>query len=216
MPGVVPPPSSVGAELRQAEVENLHAPVAGDEDVVGFEVPMHDALVVGRGQAAGGLDRVVHGLARRQGTVRQRLAQRLALEQLGHDVGNAGVRAHVVHHENVRVIERASRLGLEREPPQPFVVGGEGRRQHLDRHAPIEAGAAGAQRRDDFVRTDAAAGCDRHVSVSPLGVDFVRRKYSPSRRDCGAGTRGFRRIVGCRMMRPRLDGGSAGTSEGES
>ena len=100
------------AELGEAEVENLDAAVAGDEEVLGLQVAVDDALLVRRGQAAGDLDRVVDRLARGQRAARERVAQRLALEQLGDDVRHAGVGADVVDGQDVRVVER-------RRPPAP-------------------------------------------------------------------------------------------------
>jgi hypothetical protein len=53
-------------ELGQAEVEDLEAPVPGDEEVFGLEVAVDDAFLVGRGQAVGRLDRELQRLAPRQ------------------------------------------------------------------------------------------------------------------------------------------------------
>ena len=76
-------------QLRQAEVENLHAPVAGDEEVLWLEVAMDDAFGVRRRQTAGDLLRVIKRLAHGQRTVIQLRAQLLAFQQLGDDVGRA-------------------------------------------------------------------------------------------------------------------------------
>ena len=43
-------------ELRQAEVEDLDPPVGGEEEVLGLEVAVDDPLLVGGGEALGGLD----------------------------------------------------------------------------------------------------------------------------------------------------------------
>ena len=42
-------------QLGQAEVEDLDAPVPGDEQVLGLQVAVDDALVVGGGEPAGDL-----------------------------------------------------------------------------------------------------------------------------------------------------------------
>ena len=73
-------------ELGEAEVEDLHAAVPGDEDVLGLEIAVDDAVVVGGRQAVGDLHRVLERLARGQGPVVEPLAQRLALEQLRDEV----------------------------------------------------------------------------------------------------------------------------------
>ena len=64
--------SSLGrVELGDAEVENLDAPVARDEQVVGFHVAMHDALVVRGGESFRRLTRVVDDFAQGQRAVCQ-------------------------------------------------------------------------------------------------------------------------------------------------
>ena len=80
-------------ELREAEVEDLDAAVLRDEDVLGLQVPVDDALLVRRGEAEGDLRRVVERAALGQPAARERGAQRLALEQLLDDVGGAVVRS---------------------------------------------------------------------------------------------------------------------------
>ena len=84
-------------QLRQAEVEDLDAPVLRHEQVLGLQVPVDDPLLVRRREAARDLDRVVDRLARRRAAPpASALAQRLALEQLRDDVRRAVVRADVV------------------------------------------------------------------------------------------------------------------------
>ena len=60
------PRARVLGELRETEVENLDAPVLRDEEVLGLEIAVDDALVVRGGKAAGDLDRPVHGAAKRE------------------------------------------------------------------------------------------------------------------------------------------------------
>ena len=81
----------------------------------------------------GDLEGVVDRLARRELPARERRAQRLALEQFLDDVGRALLRPDVVDGGDVGVVQdpRGPRLLLE--PAQPVGVGGEGRRQDLDR-----------------------------------------------------------------------------------
>jgi hypothetical protein len=88
--------AGVGQELGDAEVEELH-PLAGDhlgirdqEDVVGLEVAVDDAGAMGGAQRGRDLPR--HHQRRVQGQASdpgQPGRQRLALEQLHHDVGRA-------------------------------------------------------------------------------------------------------------------------------
>ena len=76
-------------ELGQAEVENLHPAVVGDEEVLRLEVPVDDPLLVRRRQPVRDLDGVLDRLADRQRAGGQTLAQRLAFEQLGDEVRRA-------------------------------------------------------------------------------------------------------------------------------
>ena len=69
-------------QLRQAEVEDLHAAVVRDEDVLGLEVAVDDPLLVRGGEAVGDLERVVDRAARREPAAREDRAQGLPFEQL--------------------------------------------------------------------------------------------------------------------------------------
>ena len=80
-------------QFGQAEVQNLHAAVVGDEDVLGFQIAMDDALVVRGRETVGDLERVLDGLARAEAAPSDPLAQRLAFEQFLDDVGRVLVRA---------------------------------------------------------------------------------------------------------------------------
>ena len=106
------------------------------------------------------------GLAYRQGAAIEPSPQRLALDELAHDEGARVEVAEVVDDEDVRMIERrgGSRLGVE--PAQTIGVGGDLRRQQLQRDRTIElrivraidlAHAAGADPRDDAIAADGAA-----------------------------------------------------------
>ena len=156
---------------REAEVQDLDDPVLRDEQVLGLQVPVDDRLVVRRGEPVRHLQRVVHGLARGDRARPQALAQRLALEQLGDEVGSALVVPHVVDDEDVRVVEEPGGAGLVLEAVAARRVGGDARRQHLDRHRAPEARIAGAvhlahppgpQAPEDLVRPDVIARVEGH------------------------------------------------------
>ncbi len=53
-------------QLGETEVEDLDPSVVGDEQVLGFQIPMHDPLLVRRRQALCRLDRIFGGLAHRE------------------------------------------------------------------------------------------------------------------------------------------------------
>ena len=79
-------PGRAGCLSRQAEVENLDLAVLEQEDVLGLQVAMDEALVVRGGEPArdlhGDVDRLAH---RERAVLGQPLAQRLAVEQLRDD-----------------------------------------------------------------------------------------------------------------------------------
>ena len=148
------------ALARQAEVEDLHLAVAGQEEVVGLEVAVHDAAGVRGGEPGRDLRGDLERLARRQRAADQALAQRLAVEQLHRGEGDLAVLAEIEDRQDVRMRERRDRLGLALEARQRVGVGGEMRRQDLDRHLAVELGVAGAE--------DLA-----HPALAELGDDLV-------------------------------------------
>ena len=94
-------------------------------------------------------------------------AQRLAFEQLRHDVRGALVVTRVVDREDVGMVEQARGARLLLEAAQPVGVGREGGGQDLDRHIARQARVAGAvdlahssraQERGDLVGPDLGSG----------------------------------------------------------
>jgi len=85
--------------LREPEIQHLDLAVWSDLDVGGLQVPMDDALLVGRLQRLGDLQRDGHGLVYRQRTASQPLGQIFAGSQFhdeevdGRARGLEGVRA---------------------------------------------------------------------------------------------------------------------------
>ena len=61
-------------EFRHAEVEDFHAAIAGEEEVLRLQIAMDDATLVRRGESARDLHGVVDRLAFRHGAVPQALA----------------------------------------------------------------------------------------------------------------------------------------------
>ena len=51
-----------GLHFRQPEIQSLRPPVAGEQDVVGLEIAMHDAGVMSGGESAGDLRGHFEGL----------------------------------------------------------------------------------------------------------------------------------------------------------
>ncbi len=201
----------VGSELGQAEIEDLHAPVGGDEQVLRLQVAMHDALFVRTRQAVSNLDRVIDGLADRESSGRARrttrsrpsrepLAQRLSFEQLRDDVGRPVVRADVVDREDVGMVQRGGRPCLLFKAAKAIGVGRESSGQHFDGHIARETGIArpidlahpaGAERSQDLVgaklrtRGDAHGATSREVVEGPSPAAATPSR-SPSVRGMGA------------------------------
>ena len=94
----------------QAEVENLRAAVGGDEDVRGRHVAVNDAFLVRGRQPMSDLNGEIDGGLLRQRAIQQRVAQRLAVEQLRHHERQLAFDAHIEDRDNVGVIERGGGL----------------------------------------------------------------------------------------------------------
>src|SRR6185503_12816209 len=95
-------------QFGQPEVENLDAPVPGKEKILRLQIPMDDASLVGGGQTAGDLLRVIEAAAYRERAIIQLRAQFTAYEELRDDVRRAFVMTDVVDRQNVRMIQGGS------------------------------------------------------------------------------------------------------------
>ncbi len=102
--------------------------VSRNEEILGLQIPVDDALLMGRGEALGDLERVVHGLLLRNRTGVELPAQRLAFQKLHDGVRDAVLVAEVVNREDVGMRERRDRLRLALEPRQRVRVRGDGLR----------------------------------------------------------------------------------------
>src|SRR5262249_59798606 len=118
-------------ELGEPEIQDLHAAVRGEEDVLGFEVAVDDPLVMSRGEAVRDAERVLDELALRQPAASQALPQRLSFEQLRNDEGCAVLGADVVDDEDVGMAQSANRLDLLLEAAQAVAILGEGSPENL-------------------------------------------------------------------------------------
>ena len=155
----------------EAEIENLQPRVAREEEVVGLDVAMDDALFVRRGQAGGRLPREVDRFRRRQRTLAEPRRERFALEELGDDVRAPVVRADVEHSDDIGVVEPADGLSFSGESPKTIFVRSEGGGEDLQRHVATEPGiaraidfahTAGADESHDLVRSDIKTRRERH------------------------------------------------------
>jgi hypothetical protein len=117
---------------HEAEVQDLQPAVGGQEDVVGRQVAMDDAALVGCGQALRHGNPVLDRSCGIQRAVNQTCTQRHAVEQLHHGVGRVALVAELEDRDDVRMRERRDGQGFTLEARERLRVGRCGRRQHLD------------------------------------------------------------------------------------
>ena len=123
-----------GAQLREAEIENLDA-AAGQDDVGGFEIAMDDALGVSGGERVGDLDGVrQHTLSSGMGPCLISVRESVALDELHDQV----IRANVVERADVGVVERGDGLGFALKAVAELARG------NFDGDGPAEAGVGAA------------------------------------------------------------------------
>ena len=126
--------SGVLDQPGQAEVEDLGAAVGGDEDVVGLQVAVDDALGVRGGQALRDLHGQVGRLARRERPVAQRRAPASRLRAApARRRARRRPRRRRTPPSRSGWLSAAAALRFLLEAPQPIGVLGERRRQHLHR-----------------------------------------------------------------------------------
>src|SRR5262249_53146902 len=154
--------------LRESEVEHLNRSVGADLDVCGLQVSMDDRLLMRGFESDRELLRYRQYFGKRHRTARNDLRQVLAVTKL-HDELRIGFTGSfkTVDLSDVRMIERSQRLRLSSEAGQPIRIAIPLGRQHLYCDFTMEhrvartvddAHAARADRRQDFVRTQARAG----------------------------------------------------------
>ena len=160
--------------MRDPEVEDFHAPVFRQEQVLRLEIAVHDPAFVGRRQPLRHLCGVLQRTADREWSPgSQPVPQRLALKQLGDHEGDALVRRPPIEQrEDVGMCERSHRAGFTLEALLHERVVGGAAEHDLDGHVAPEARiarpvdlahAACAERRQDFVRAQACAGREWHA-----------------------------------------------------
>ena len=160
----------------QTEVEDLR-PVHGQKDVRRLDVAMHDADTMRGVESIGERDPQINDERRLERSSREPLLHGLALQEF-HDQEGVTVAgfSNVVQRADVRMRERGDGLGFSLEPVAELRVIGDLGGEDLDRDRAIEAGVArlvdlahpaGTERSQDFVRTEARAGCEGQ----PVGVE---------------------------------------------
>ena len=104
-----------GHVLGEAEIEDLHEPVAGDHHVLGFQVPVDDAGFVSAGEPARDLASDLEQTPVGKRPRERRFAERPAFDELHRDVGDRALLAHLVYGHDVRVVQGRSGAGLPLE-----------------------------------------------------------------------------------------------------
>ncbi len=140
--------------LGDAEVRDLHAALDRHHDVLGLEVAMHDATLLGVREAGQGAFQ--HAADLRQRHVPDVRPQRPAVDVLHRDVRRALVLEVVEHGDDVRVRERARQPGLAQEAPGDRRIGRVEGAQLLDRDEPVELDLPGEVDRGHATAADLA------------------------------------------------------------
>ena len=123
-------------QLRQAEIQNLDAPVFGDENILRLQVAVDDSLFMRRRQPVRYLYSILDRLTLGHGPAIQRRAQALALQKFGDKKRRAValalvVGANVKHRENIRMVQRGYCPRLLLETAQAVGVEGKRLRKNL-------------------------------------------------------------------------------------
>ena len=162
---------STFAPLGQAEVEDLDAPVARDEQVRGLQVAVDDPLVVRRREAGSDLQAALERLADWQDVPLQTRLECLAREQLRDREEEPLLLADIEEGEDVRMRERGHDPRFLLEARERLLSLRQPRRQDLHRDVarqprvarPVNlAHSARAQERRQLVGTEVGAGREGH------------------------------------------------------
>jgi hypothetical protein len=177
-------------DLRDAEVDDLDevasAVAVDEEDVLGLEIAVDDALVVGRAQRLrdlrGDRQRAIGRHRRRQ---LDRLRQRLAVDVLHHRVGQAvGRGAEVGDVDDVGVADARRRLGLLHEALDRAGVARDLALEHLHRQRPLDDQVARGEHHAHAALADLAldqvAPVERHPDQLVVGGVLDRPPPAPA------------------------------------
>ena len=92
-------------QLRNAEIENLHATFAGNENVLGLQVAMDDSLFVCRRESLYDLLCPVERLPYRHGSAKQLLAERFTFQVFHDQEIGVSLFAYVMEDADVGVLQ---------------------------------------------------------------------------------------------------------------
>ena len=169
--------------LCEPEIEDLRRPGVRDQNVVGFQVAMDDALRVRGVESARDLPRQCEHRVGRHGRPRQTAPEGLTLKQLRHEVWLLAVEDGVEDGDDVRMVQAARRARLALEALHTVRVAREFRRQQLDGHDAVEHVVTrrvddphppGPQAIENLVPAYATAARQLHDGRCRLSPDSVR------------------------------------------
>ncbi len=132
-------PGVGGGDAGDAEVEDLHLPVAQDEDVPRLDVAVDDPVLMGVVEPVADLDHQGQLVLERDlAALADEELELLAVEELHDDEEATLVLAQVVDDDDVRVVEAGAGLGFPVESGLQLVGDLRFARDHLERDEPIE------------------------------------------------------------------------------
>ncbi len=160
-------------QLRQPEIENFGVAVVRHHDVLGLQIAVDDVGLMRARQSVRNLN---HQIDQRPelSFALDAVAQGLARDVFHRDVVIRVCHADFVNREDVRMVERRRRLGLELKSRDGIAVVARFRRKNLDRDVAAQPRVAGAidlphpARADgtkNFVVAETAAGGERQLSL---------------------------------------------------
>jgi hypothetical protein len=160
-------------QLRDAEVEDLHHAVVGDEHVGRLDVAVHDPTRVRVRETACDLHRDAHRLAERERPARDAPLQRLAVVERHREIQLSVIRlADLVHGAHVGMLERRDSTCLVQESLGCRAVRTDVSVQELERDRATEplvdrpvhhAHATAGDACDDAISPDHATRAHRHL-----------------------------------------------------
>ncbi len=170
------PERSADPALARPKSSTFTAPSGLSITFPGFRSRCTTPRLVRRLDARRDLPAHVQRFVHRQRAARDTPRQRLALDQLEHQIAMTLDLFETVDARDVRMVERGEQSRLALEARQPLGLLRERRGQHLDRHLASQprvaravhlAHAAGAERRDDLVGPEPGASGEWHRGNLP-------------------------------------------------
>ncbi len=193
-----------GRRPGEPEVADLDASVVGEQHVLGFEVAVHDAGAVGRGEAREQRLDDVHGLlARQRAVLLQQIAQRDAGQVLHDEVRRVGILPLIEDVDHVGVGEAGGRARLLDEALGEGAVVGQVPVHDLHGDEALEALIGGEVHGGHSAPRDARAHLVPAVDEPADHRVGHRGAHSRDSRSRGPAGRGATRIRSVRRARPR-------------